>query len=148
VHFFVAQSSWHVNCDKLTKLQKQIIQAAYKVGGRSINAHTIEYFILRCRSHRPSQVQIANASNYRMKLAVVRYALCVFLEFLRPILRQKSFVFSVGEVVSKPTSTWIEAEKQRRETFVCDFEARTPGLLCTVLWRPIRPCGMCMFLLW
>ena len=35
-----------------------IMKAAYRIGGRSINAYTIEHSILGFRSHRPTQVDI------------------------------------------------------------------------------------------
>ena len=33
------------------------IQAAYKIGGRSVNAYSIEMSILGCRPHRPMKVK-------------------------------------------------------------------------------------------
>jgi hypothetical protein len=34
-----------------------VMQAAYKIGGRSVNAYAIEQSILGCRSHSPVKVR-------------------------------------------------------------------------------------------
>lgn len=51
MHAYLAYGIPRNNLKRMTLLQR----AAYKVGGRSINAHTIEQCILGCRSHRPTQ---------------------------------------------------------------------------------------------
>lgn len=51
MHAYLAYGIPRNNLKRMTLLQR----AAYKVGGRSINAHTIEHCILGCRSHRPTQ---------------------------------------------------------------------------------------------
>lgn len=51
MHAYLAYGIPRNNLKRMTLIQR----AAYKVGGHSINAHTIEQCILGCRSHRPTQ---------------------------------------------------------------------------------------------
>ncbi|KAI5081809.1 hypothetical protein GOP47_0001552 [Adiantum capillus-veneris] len=51
MHAYLAYGIPRNNLKRMSVLQK----ASYKVGGHTINAHTIEHYILRCNFHRPSQ---------------------------------------------------------------------------------------------
>lgn len=51
MHAYVAYGIPRSNLKRMSILQK----ASYKVGGHSINAHTVENYMLRCRSHRSTQ---------------------------------------------------------------------------------------------
>lgn len=51
MHAYLAYGIPRNSLKRMALIQK----ASYKVGGHSINAHTIEHHILRCRSHRPTQ---------------------------------------------------------------------------------------------
>eukprot|EP00250_Pteridium_aquilinum_P019636 c24505_g1_i1 orf=720-2648(+) len=51
MHTYLAYGIPRSNLKRMSLLQK----ASYKVGGHSINAHTVEHYILRLRSHRTTQ---------------------------------------------------------------------------------------------
>ena len=55
-YYFIILNCFHLSVSSCRHMF--IMKAAYRIGGRSINAYTIEHSILGCRSHRPTQVGI------------------------------------------------------------------------------------------
>ena len=54
-YYFIILNCFHLSLSSCPHMF--IMKAAYRIGGRSINAYTIEHSILGCRSHRPTQVR-------------------------------------------------------------------------------------------